>query len=310
LFNAVGEKGDVKKIKVKLANQKYSVPSEGTGNYLEEENIGQGELQYLKLAEERRAIERAFADPKVVILDEVKIEATKYNVRSSNSIHGTPDAVITPNSNQIYMNIFQMIQGQVVGVNVIGNSDIRIRNSPGSPLVLLDGMVFIEPVGSYSSIFQATTGPPSGGSGIGGGIESLLSISPIDVERIEVLKGPSAAIYGTRGGNGVIAIFTKRGGPNEPVEKESQVFSLNFDGFYSAREYYTPNYEVIKPEHAKPDKRATLYWNANVKTDETGSANFSFYNSDNAKVFQVDIQGLSHSGEPINALITIGNTVE
>lgn len=317
LFNAVGEEGDVQKIKVKLANQKYSVTNRGSGNYLGEKYIDKGEQKYLKLAEERRAIERAFADPKVVILDEVKIVSTKQNVRSFNSIHGTPDAVIKPNSSRIYMNVFQMIQGQVAGVDVFGDSDIRIRNSPGSPLVLLDGMVLIEPAGSYSSIFQAASGggaeeeTPAGGGATGSpGIESLLSIPPNDVERIEVLKGPSAAIYGFRGANGVIAIYTKRGGPDEPIEQESQVFSLKFDGYYSAREFYTPNYEVIQPQHTKPDKRATLYWNPNIKTDETGRANFSFYNSDNGKAFQIDIQGLSQSGEPINALISIGNTVE
>ena len=318
LFNAVGENGDVQKINVKLANQKYAVPSQGTGDYLGEEKIDQSESQYLKLAEERRAIERAFADPKVVILDEVKIESTKQIARPINSIHGTPDAVIKPNSNQFYMNVFQMIQGQVAGVNVIGNSDIRIRNSPGSPLVLLDGMVLIEPVGSYSSIFQAAAGgnedeeetSVESSIGSGPGIESLLSIPPNDVERIEVLKGPSAAIYGMRGANGVIAIYTKRGGAYETKEKESQIFSLEFDGFYSAREFYTPSYKVRKPEHVKPDKRATLYWNPNIKTDESGSANFSFYNSDNGKDFQIDIQGLSESGELINVLITTDNSTE
>ncbi|MFT7036212.1 MAG: TonB-dependent SusC/RagA subfamily outer membrane receptor [Cyclobacteriaceae bacterium] len=314
LFNAIGEGGHVEKIKVKLSNQKYSVPAKGTGNYLGEENIGQGELQYLKLAKERNAIERAFADPKVIILDEVKIESTKQNVRSSNSIHGTPDDVIKPNPNQVYMNVFQMIQGQVAGVNVTGNTDIRIRNSPGSPLVLLDGMVLIEPAGSYSSMFQAASGGNEGGgeTPVGGpGIESLLSIPPNDVERIEVLKGPSAGIYGIKGANGVIAIYTKTGAePYEVKEKESQVFSLQFDGFYSVREFYTPNYEVTKSDHVKPDRRATLFWNPNIKTDENGRATISFYNSDNGKVFQVDLQGLSESGKPINALLSIRKTTD
>jgi TonB-dependent SusC/RagA subfamily outer membrane receptor len=36
----------------------------------------------------------------------------------------------------------------------------------------------------------------------------------MDVKSIEVLKGASASIYGSRGANGVILITTLRGGEN------------------------------------------------------------------------------------------------
>ena len=39
---------------------------------------------------------------------------------------------------------------------------------------------------------------------------ALADINPADVERIEVLKDASAAIYGSRGANGVILVRTKR----------------------------------------------------------------------------------------------------
>ena len=48
------------------------------------------------------------------------------------------------------------------------------------------------------------------------GIESnattLLAMSPRDVQRVEVLKDGSAAIYGVRGANGVLLITTRRQG--------------------------------------------------------------------------------------------------
>ena len=40
------------------------------------------------------------------------------------------------------------------------------------------------------------------------------SINPKDIKSGSVLKGPSAAIYGSRGANGVIVVKTKSGGKN------------------------------------------------------------------------------------------------
>jgi TonB-dependent SusC/RagA subfamily outer membrane receptor len=45
------------------------------------------------------------------------------------------------------------------------------------------------------------------------GSRGILYLNPNDIERIEVLKNPSdVALYGIRGGNGVVKITTKRPG--------------------------------------------------------------------------------------------------
>ncbi len=41
--------------------------------------------------------------------------------------------------------------------------------------------------------------------------QALLQIRPMDVQRIEVLKGAAAGLYGMRGANGVVVITTRRG---------------------------------------------------------------------------------------------------
>lgn len=87
----------------------------------------------------------------------------------------------------------QLVQGKVAGLNVIqtnsnpvGESQISLRGittlkSGTSPLVIIDGV-------------------PG----------SLSMVAPQDIESIDVLKdGSAAAIYGTRGTNGVILITTK-----------------------------------------------------------------------------------------------------
>jgi len=93
----------------------------------------------------------------------------------------------------------QLLQGKIPGVQVISGSGrpgagatIRIRgtsslNGSNSPLMVVDGF-------------------PWGDAG------NLKQINPDDIESIEVLKdASSAAIYGSRGANGVILITTKKG---------------------------------------------------------------------------------------------------
>jgi TonB-dependent SusC/RagA subfamily outer membrane receptor len=40
----------------------------------------------------------------------------------------------------------------------------------------------------------------------------LLSMSPLEVKSISVIKDGSSAIYGSRGANGVILVETRKGG--------------------------------------------------------------------------------------------------
>ncbi|MDR1671498.1 MAG: TonB-dependent receptor [Alistipes sp.] len=92
-----------------------------------------------------------------------------------------------------------VLQGKVAGVNIVqssgqpgSGSTVRIRgigtttgDGGSDPLYIIDGMQ------------------------VSGGIDQL---NPTDIASIEVLKdAASAAVYGTRGANGVILVTTKRG---------------------------------------------------------------------------------------------------
>lgn len=106
----------------------------------------------------------------------------------------------------------QALQGRAAGVQVVqssgvpgGATNIRIRgtssvNASSEPLYVIDGMLVNSDAGEVSV------------GGRGPNIGPLASINPDDIESIEVLKDASAAaIYGSRGANGVILITTKRG---------------------------------------------------------------------------------------------------
>ena len=82
------------------------------------------------------------------------------------------------------------LQGQVSGLNVRRPNSVMpddfatfvIRNFSQPPLIIVDGM--------ESTIEQ---------------------VDPNDIESISILKDAAAAIYGSRAGNGVVVVKTKRG---------------------------------------------------------------------------------------------------
>ncbi len=89
-----------------------------------------------------------------------------------------------------YSNMYELIRGRFAGVQII-NGEIIIRgqssiNSSSAALIVVDG------IPTSNSI--------------------LSSLPPIQVKSINVIKDGSAAIYGSRGANGVVLIETKKGG--------------------------------------------------------------------------------------------------
>jgi TonB-linked SusC/RagA family outer membrane protein len=95
----------------------------------------------------------------------------------------------------------QALQGRVAGLTVTNNG------SPGNaPIVAIRG---ISSVNFGSDPLYIIDGFPG----------SIGAIDPKDIQNVEVLKdASSAAIYGSRGTNGVIIITTKKGSNNRKVE--------------------------------------------------------------------------------------------
>jgi len=124
----------------------------------------------------------------------------------------------------------QMMQGKVAGVQVINNSGapgggttVRIRGassirSGNTPLFVVDGV----------QLQNTNIRPDVGLTDVGGGTPSgnpLNFINPNDIVSMDILKDASAAaIYGSRGANGVVLITTKRGQSGIPkVELSASV---------------------------------------------------------------------------------------
>jgi TonB-linked SusC/RagA family outer membrane protein len=101
-----------------------------------------------------------------------------------------PGVVVMPTSGMV---------GTGSQIRIRGTSSFSLGNNP---LIYVDGVRVNNAV---------ATGPQNQAFG-SSSISRLNDINPLDIETIEVLKGPSAAtLYGTEASNGVINIITKRG---------------------------------------------------------------------------------------------------
>lgn len=121
--------------------------------------------------------------------------------------------------------VMSALQGKVAGLQINtsgtglgGSAKITIRGNSSltasnQPLWIVDGVPFTEESTSNASMYE----------GIDRG-STAFDINPEDIESISVLKGPNAAaLYGSRAGNGVILITTKKG-----TQKDG--FGVNYTG--------------------------------------------------------------------------------
>lgn len=196
-----------------------------------------------------------------------KIDREKY---APMRLYGEPDNILYMDDiPEGYSNLFQVIQGRVPGVLVDGNSIIirGVHTLFGStdPLYLIDGLP-VDP-----AIFG--------------------ELNPKDVEMIEFLKGSSAAIYGNRGSNGVIAAYTKRGD-----FMKRGYFDFKMLAYYTAREFYSTALVSEKMDH-KLQKPETVYWKPEIKTDSSGEGSFTFNVKEKTRL-RLILEGMSLNGIP------------
>ena len=152
-----------------------------------ENQIGLGEVVVtaLGISKEKKSLGYAVTE---VGSDEI---ATVKDHNAANSLVGKVAGVV----------VTQGTGGPGGGSRVIirGNNSITGNNQP---LVVVDGVPIDDSgINSGGSVYSSTV--------TGGGITD---INPDDIESISVLKGPNAAaLYGSRAGNGVLLITTKKG---------------------------------------------------------------------------------------------------
>ena len=216
---------------VMVKGSTIGVPTDLDGNYeIEVSPNGELEFSYLGFATQTIAVNGRTNINVVMTTDNTYLETVVvvgYGTQKRGSVTGSVagidgDKMLRTKSE----NPQNMLTGRVPGVRVWQKSaepgtysnamDIR---GLGEPLVVIDG------VPRSTAEFQR--------------------LNPTDIENVSVLKDASAAIYGVRGGNGVILVTTRKGSSGKS--------EVNYNGSFT---FQMPS---TMPQLADPIGAMTLY---------------------------------------------------
>ncbi len=227
-----------------------------------------------------------------VVLDEVIIEKEKED-GTTRAIYGRPDYVITGdklNRNGTITDLLMSLRSQVPGMSMNTNLEIRIRGGAASANLSMEPMVMI----------NGATMPSSPGIRAA---DNIATLNPNDIDRIEVVSRTSS-MMGDFGRNGVIAVYTKRGGDQQSnllASVTPGLVNMVIEGFGSPSNFLPFDYETAE-EAPEVDERVTLFWNPYVVTDaESGRFTVEFFTNDSSGAKIIEVEGMSIDGNPIRA---------
>lgn len=202
--------------------------------------------------------------------EEIHKEEREMEAYYSTVMHGRPDNILYGKDLPQNMNVLEALQGRVAGVNVTGN-DVIIRGrgtifGSTDPLVLVDDV----PVD----------------------VSYLRNIMVLDVDRIEILKGPSAAVYGVRGANGAIAIYTKRG---EFMKRGEIDFTLV--GYHKPKDFFNAEQNALQDKKHLP---RTIFWKSTIRDKKQNLNTIEIKKPELGKYLIITFTGINSKGETIN----------
>uniref|UniRef100_UPI00262122E3 TonB-dependent receptor plug domain-containing protein n=1 Tax=Ulvibacterium sp. TaxID=2665914 RepID=UPI00262122E3 len=213
----------------------------------------------------------------------------------SETLHGNATIRLMPDSTGIAsMSVIDLI-GRAPGVTISGKKPeqtIKIRglrgvdhqlssstglfpwDPPNTPLIFVDGV-------------QVS-------------LDYIQHMDANEILYVDVLRGIEASVYGLRGSNGVVVIATKsrlsKGSAqtNAPKSPEGII-----PGFYMAREFFSPDYGFVRPDHERMDYRTTLFWNPDVRIEDGRRPPIQFYTGDANGSFVIKVEGITKDGRAV-----------
>ncbi|SHN25971.1 hypothetical protein [Mucilaginibacter sp. OK098] len=228
---------------------------------------------YLKNTEKQQEQLNKQGLGKGTMLNEVTIKARKSEPSAMSARYGFPDHVLHGKEIGLGSQLAIKLMWRIPGVEILSGDGIhyyaKLRNKltggkPKPMRIVLDGMEM--PLGF-----------------------DLNSLSAVTIDKIE-----SMVNTGDSDTAGVLAITTKYGLQPEDIVSTG-FLRIKANGFYKAREFYSPKYESTVPGKFA-DLRTTIYWNPNVITDKDGNASFSYFNADGKGTYRIVIEGIDAEG--------------
>ena len=142
----------------------------------------------------------------------------------------------------------------------------------------------------------------------GGDTKTFLeSLDASNIEFIEVLTGPLTAIYGMEGAPGVILITSVTGHENTAQTNDKGMTTIFPKGYYNQSDVYASGFDRKKlpATAASGATSSTLYWNANVLTDNKGNAKVDFFTGREQAMYSAAIVGITMGGDIVEKKIQI-----
>ncbi len=256
--------------------------------------------EYLTKAYRKKSAEFSY-DPTITQLEEVEVSApkkTRIEQRieeiESSTLHGNATIRLMPDSVGIAGKRAMDLIAEAPGVFMMnGVPKIRglsgINNNLNPPMRDPVRDPYNRPSSPTMPLFYVDGGEVN--------FDYVENMYASEILYIDVLRGIEASIYGLRGYNGVIVIVTKsqlsKGSTptNVPQSPEGII-----PGFYTAREFFSPDYSSVRPDHQRLDYRTTLFWKPDIRIEDSHQPPIQFYTGDTTGTFLVKVEGITRDG--------------
>ncbi len=185
-------------------------------------------------------------------------------------LYGVPDQTIFIDyETSTERNLYDILRNRAVGLNFEGGR-VTIRGpsslfGPTEARFMIDG-IFVDR-------------------------QAFLNLYPREVERIEIFRGTSAAIFGIRGGTGVILAYTRK----PSYRGFEDVLELSMLGYHEPGEFYS---DVILTQWLAydPDAERTIYWEPELVSGPDGIMNVRLPLKQGADRLRFTVEGAGLDG--------------
>lgn len=137
-------------------------------------------------------------------------------------------------------------------------------------------------------------------------VDFIKTLYANEVSFINVYKGADAAMF-SNAGNGVIAIYSRIGNGrfSRNVKRKAGIINFAAEGFYTAREFYSPEPVNGFETAINADVKTTLYWEPEIKiSEQQQTKEISFFTCDIKSDYIIEVEGVSDSGIPLHQMST------
>jgi hypothetical protein len=250
---------------------------------------------FIQYAEFKSSIQRRYKLSDTITPGEVTITAKRQDApesarvlseRSLRTFNIDREYVVTPES-KVYINIGQILEFRFL-----------IKEAETTKPLIMPAR---DTSMSSTSMFVGGEGPICLLNGMEVGLEGV-SFLPVEwVERIDYLKPRNAElIWGIRGANGVVSVILKTGAPTNEFTTEYHSVNVKFSGYNEPRIFYSPKHQATLESDYKPDLRATLLWEPNIKVENNKEVYLKYFNADNSSIIRVIVEGVTSTGIPVS----------